>query len=142
MADPFAPPSDTPRRRAPAAAAPVPPYEPEPAAWQEPRERRDVADPAHPGLFWVVAAIGVGLLCLARLFAFFTYVGDLDGEDVAPAIFSVFGVIALAIGLALAAVLQRGLSTPVRVALMLGAGYFALSGDAFGLLASLRGGFF
>ena len=133
MADPFAPPSDAPRRRS-TAAKPAPAYEPEPAAWSEPRQARD---PAHPGLFWVIAAIGIGLLCLGKLMSFFTYVGDLDGEDVAPAVFGVFGTIALAVGLALAAVMQRGLSTPVRVALILGAGFFAMSGDAYGLLASL-----
>jgi hypothetical protein len=139
VADPFAPPSDNPRRRVPTAAKPAPAYEPEPAAWAEPRESREPRDPAHPGLFWVVAAIGVGLLCLGRLIAFFSYMGDLDGEDVAPAVFGVFGVIALAVGLALAAVMQRGLSTAVRAALILGAGFFAMSGDAFGLLASLSG---
>ncbi|HJQ93851.1 MAG TPA: hypothetical protein VJ874_06155 [Candidatus Thermoplasmatota archaeon] len=96
-------------------------------------------DPAHPGLFWVVAAIGIGLLCLGRLLSFFSYVGDLDGEDVAPAVFNVFGVLGLAVGLALAAVLQRGLSTGVRAALILGAGFFAMSGDAYGFLASLSG---
>ena len=138
MADPFAPPSDAPRRRSPATARPVPAYEPEPgpSAWAEPQAPRDAA---HPGLFWVVAAIGIGLLCLGRLLAFFTYVGDLDGEDVAPAVFGVFGILALATGLALAAVLQRGLSTPVRAALMLGAGFFALSGDAYRFLAALSG---
>jgi hypothetical protein len=137
VADPFAPPSDAPRRRTSAAARPVPAHEPEPAAWTEPRPSVEASEPAKPGMFWVVAAIGIGLLCLAKLFAFFTYVGDLDGEDVAPAVFSVFGAIALAVGLALAAVMQRGLSTAVRAALILGAGYFAMSGDAYGVLASL-----
>lgn len=136
MADPFAPPSDTPRRsRVPTTATtPAPSYEPQPEPWQAPR---DVADPASPGLFWTVAAVGVGLICLGSLIAFFTYMGDLDGEDVAPALFGVFGTIALALGLALAAVLQRGLSMGVRVALLLGAGYFAVSGNSFGVFAAL-----
>lgn len=88
-------------------------------------------------MFWVVAAVGIGLICLGTLISFFTYMGDLDGEDVAPALFGVFGGIALAVGLALAAVLQRGLSTGIRVALLLGAGYFAVSGSSFGLVAAL-----
>lgn len=146
MADPFAPPTEPARRRRTPAAAPpspplaVPPYQPEaePEPWEAPRESRPRSEPAHPGLFWVVAAIGIGLLCLGRLISFFSYMGDLDGEDVAPAIFNVFGTIALAVGLALAAVMQRGLSTAVRTALILGAGFFAMSGDAYGLLASLR----
>jgi hypothetical protein len=136
VADPFAPPSDTPRtprRRAPNEAPPA--YEPEPSR----REVRETRDPAHPGIFWVVAAIGIALICLGSLVSFFGYMGDLDGEDVAPAVFVVFGTIALALGLALAAVLQRGLSMGVRVALLLGAGYFAASGSGFGLLAMLCG---
>jgi hypothetical protein len=124
VADPFAPPAEPTRRRgAPAdTTASAPAYR---------------SEPAHPGMFWVVAAVGVGLICLGTLVSFFTYMGDLDGEDVAPALFGVFGTIALAVGLALAAVLQRGLSTGIRVALLLGAGYFAVSGNGFGLFAAL-----
>ena len=133
MADPFAPPTDAPRRRPRSVpvADPAPAYEPAPSAGSGPR------DPAQPGLFWVVAAIGVGLVCLGTLLSFFSYVGDLDGEDVAPAVFNVFGSIALSVGLALAAVLQRGLSTGIRTALLLGAGYFAIGGGGFGVLARL-----
>lgn len=111
MADPYAPPHDSGR------------------------------EPAHPGPFWLVAAVGIGLVVLGRIVLFFTNVGDLDGELVTPALFEALGVAALAVGLALAAVLQRGLSTGVRVALLLGAGYFAVSSSPFGILSSL-GSFF
>jgi hypothetical protein len=136
-ADPFAPPADPVRRpraaRRPAeSAADADPYAAAPPA--PPAEPREAA---HAGTFWVVAAVGIGLLCLAQLIGLFTYMGDLDGEDVAPALFGTFGEIALAVGLALAALLQRGLSTPVRAALMLGAGYFASSGGSLGLLAAM-----
>lgn len=135
MADPFAPPSDAPRaRRAPAKA---PAEDPEYA----PREANPRSEPAHAGTFWLVAGIGIGLLALARVIQFFTYVGDLDGEDMAPAIFGLFGALALTVGLALAALLQRGLSAGVRTALMIAAGYFALSSSVFGLLAGLGGMF-
>ena len=111
MADPYAPPHDS--------------------------GRQSSQQAAHPGTFWLVAAVGVGLILLARIVSFFTNVGDLDGKLVAPALFEVFGVAALAAGLALAAILQRGLSTGIRVALLLGGGYFALSSSPFGLLSRL-----
>lgn len=94
------------------------------------RRDRDTAheprtEPARLGLFWTVAAVGIGLLCLARLMLFFVVSDDLPDDQVAAALFGTLGLIALAVGLALAAVLQRGLSMPWRVALVLGAGYFA-----------------
>jgi hypothetical protein len=140
VADPFAPPSDVPRRRrAPSAAPPptAPAYDLEPAMGSDPVDRQ--AAPAHAGPFWLVAAIGVGLLCLGRLLLLLSYITDLEGEMVAPALFDVFGVLALAIGLVLAALLQRGLSTAVRAALMLGAGYFAVSNNAFSFFAGFGG---
>lgn len=128
-ADPFAPPSESSRRPRAASRRPVAPAEPAPS--DAPARR------PSGGAFWIVAVVGIGLLCLAQVIQFFTYINDLDGEDVAPAIFGVFGTVALAIGLALAALLQRDLSAPVRAALLLGAGYFAASGGGFGLLAAL-----
>lgn len=130
MADPFAPPSDAPRTRRPKT----------PAADAHHGSADDAAprrEPAHAGTFWIVAGIGIGLLALARVIQFFTYVGDLDGEDMAPAIFGLFGAVTLTVGLALAALLQRGLSAGVRAALIIAAGYFALASSAFGLLAGL-----
>lgn len=137
MADPFAPPADTPRtprsRRAdlapppPAAPPPAPvttyggTATPPPANWSEPAR----PEPARPGVFWTVAAAGVGLLCLAHLLRFFVLVDDIPDEQVAPSLLGILGVIALAAGLALAALLQRGLTVPWRIALLLGAGYFA-----------------
>jgi hypothetical protein len=139
VADPFAPPSDVPRRRRAPSTAPAPTapaYDLDPAMGSDPV---DSAAPAHAGPFWLVAAVGVGLLCLGRLLLLLSYITDLEGEMVAPALFDVFGVLALAIGLALAALLQRGLSTGVRTALMLGAGYFAVSNNAFSFFAGFGG---
>ena len=118
-------------------------YEERRRAWRRDHDRDTVheprTDPARPGLFWVVAAIGIGLLLLGRLVLYFAVADELDGEVSAPAFLAVLGVIALSAGLALAGVLQRGLATPWRIALLLGAGFFAIAGwdgpgFGFGLL--------
>lgn len=150
MTDPFAPPADSttttvtrpprPRRTEPLAPV-VPAYDPrddrdvrERHDRDRDRDVRDHPEPAKPGLFWVVAAIGVGLLLVARLVFYFTVVDDLPDGLAAPALFAMLGIVTLALGLCLAAVLQRGLATPWRVALLLGAGFFAIAGDGLGLL--------
>jgi hypothetical protein len=150
MVDPYAPPTDDAPRSTPATAfAPVPelnspaapplhdtlrrPERPE-RTWRDRLDRDRGLDreartePARPGLFWTVAAIGVGLLALGRLVLYFAVADDLPGDRNAPALFGVLGVIAVSAGLALAALLQRGLSMPVRTALMIGAGFFAAFG--------------
>ncbi|HJQ93853.1 MAG TPA: hypothetical protein VJ874_06165 [Candidatus Thermoplasmatota archaeon] len=86
------------------------------------------AEPAHLGVFWTVAAVGIGLLALARLMLFFVLQDDLPGDQVASALFATLGVTALSVGLCLAGLLQRGLATPWRIALMIGAGFFAVAG--------------
>jgi hypothetical protein len=80
-----------------------------------------------PGPFWVVAGAGIALLCLAHLIRFFAVIDDIPDDHVAAALFAVLGVITLAVGLALAAILPRGapLSLGLRVALLLGAAYLA-----------------
>jgi hypothetical protein len=147
MVDPYAPPMDgTPSTtRPPTTPGPLtstyeaPPYHEPPRArpdrpWREAREherdreRELRTEPARPGLFWVVAAVGIGLLALARLVLYFAIADDLDGDVSAPAFLGVLGLIALSVGLALAGLLQRGLATPWRIALMLGAGFFAIAG--------------
>jgi hypothetical protein len=161
MVDPYAPPQDSSAR--PARPAPVAePYMPSGQVYQQtypdsyaapvhethrerdrPWRRHDAHDeprtePAHLGLFWTVAAVGIGLLCLARLMLFFVLQDDLPGEQVASALFATLGVIALAVGLCLAGLLQRGLATPWRIALMIGAGFFAVTGAfPFGGLGAL-----
>jgi hypothetical protein len=155
MVDPYAPPTEDlggpTRPPAPGYGAGGQAYETpyaRPEAYESPRERRvrherdrarePHAEPARPGLFWAVAAVGIGLLCLARLVAFFAIQDEMANDRVAPALFAVLGAITLTAGLALAGMLQRGLSTPVRAALLLGAGFFAIVGllgiPAFGLL--------
>lgn len=153
MVDPYAPPTEGPGIR------PTPVYGTGPTqdAYDRPAERYETArerrvrherehdrlheprpEPARPGLFWAIAAVGIGLLCLARLVAFFAVQDELANDRVAPALFAVLGAITLSAGLALAAVLQRGLQVPWRIALLLGAGFFAVVGlpgvPAFGLL--------
>lgn len=102
------------------------------------RDHEPHAEPARPGLFWVVAAVGIGLLCLARLVLYFAVADELDGDVSASAFMAVLGVVTLSVGLALAAILQRGLATSWRVALILGAGFFAVVGaDGLGALGLL-----
>jgi hypothetical protein len=158
MVDPYAPPREAPSR--PHRPSPsVEPYVPSnvagtgtayqqtyeaPPLHETPRERdrpwrrsdahEPRTEPARPGLFWVVAAIGIGLLCLARLMVFFAVSDDLPDEQVAPAFFATAGVITMAAGLGLAAILQRGLAVPWRIALLLGAGYFAAVAGAVPLI--------
>jgi hypothetical protein len=85
-------------------------------------------EPARPGAFWSVAAVGVGILGLARLVGFFAVQDDVPDDRVAPLLLATLGAITLSAGLALAAVLQRGLEVPWRAALLLGAGFFAVVG--------------
>lgn len=154
MVDPYAPPMDAPApSRTATGYAPTPltqTYDRPPAA--EPPRRRERAwhdrdrdrehearsEPARPGLFWVVAGIGIGLLCLARLFLYFAVADTMAGDVSASAFMAVLGVVTLSVGLALAALLQRGLATSWRIALMLGAGFFAVVGaDGLGPLGRL-----
>lgn len=87
--------------------------------------------PATPGMFWILAAAGIGVLLLAHLIHFLSVLDDLPDEQVAPGLFAIIGLALLCTGLALAALLQKGLSIPVRVALMLGSGYFAMTASGW-----------
>ena len=157
MVDPYAPPQDSPSRP-PRPAPVAEPYAPsaggqvyeqaypetyKPEAYRpahetsrerdRPWRRHDAhdeprAEPAQLGLFWTVAAVGIGLLALARLMLFFVLQDDLPNDQVASALFATLGVISLSAGLCLAGLLQRGLATPWRIALMIGAGFFAVTG--------------
>lgn len=137
MADPFAPPSDSPRprRATPARADWAQEPDPVPYAPAVPAASGPTPQPAHPGPFWVVVAVGVGLLALGALIQFFTIVGDVDGEDIAPLLFATFGAIAVSIGFALAAVLQRGLPLAIRAALLIAGAYFATGAGSFALIS-------
>ncbi len=139
MVDPYAPPKEGPAPQRPYAGGQA--YETtydRPYDYETPRERRmrrehdrprePHTEPANVGLFWAIAAIGIGLLCLARLIGFFAVQDGIANDAVAPLLFAVLGAITLAVGLTLAAVLQRGLQVPWRIALLLGAGFFAIVG--------------
>lgn len=159
MVDPYAPPHDSAAR--PARPPPYEAYQPasggqvyestyEPAPvhetpvsrdrierdrpWRRDDRREPATEPAHLGVFWTVAAVGIGLLALARLMLFFAMQDELPNDEVAGALFATLGAIALSAGLCLAGLLQRGLATPWRIALMIGAGYFAVAGAAAPLL--------
>jgi hypothetical protein len=134
--------SRPPRSRAPAtpanAGAPAwattsapqrdPLREPAPAPVDVPR---DEPAPATPGIFWVVAAVGIGLLLLAQLVLVFTSFDEIDGEAEGPILIGVFGRITLCVGLVLVALLQRGVPTGVRTAMMIAAAYFASAFSLF-----------
>lgn len=148
MVDPYAPPAEAPAPAPPATAYETygatavhePPRRTErpERPWRERERAEPRTEPARPGLFWTIAAAGVGLLLLARLVLYFAVADELPGDRSAPAFVAVLGVIALSAGLALAAVLQRGLATPWRIALLLGAGFFAIAGwDLDGAVAFL-----
>jgi hypothetical protein len=139
-----------PRTRAPATSAASPVWattsEParDPLRDAAPSHRdvpRNDAPPMTPGPFWIVAAVGIGLLCLAHLIRFFAVMDDIPDEQVAAALFAIFGVIALAVGLVLAAVIPRGapLSLGLRVALLLGAGYFAFHASGWANFIGFNG---
>ncbi|MHB1260689.1 MAG: hypothetical protein ACYC2H_03125 [Thermoplasmatota archaeon] len=156
MVDPYVPPQESTPNRPPRPGPYAEPYQPaaggqvyqrtyEPAPvheaptrerfdrdrpWRRDDRREPNAEPAHLGMFWTVAAVGIGLLALARLMLFFAVQDNLPNDQVAGALFATLGVIALSAGLCLAGLLQRGLATPWRIALMIGAGYFAIGGAA------------
>lgn len=163
MVDPYAPPQDSsgrPPRPTPIAepyrpsvggqayeqaypeSHPSPPvhetYRERDRRWRRGDAHEPRAEPARPGLFWTVAAVGIGLLALARLMLLFVVQDGLPNDQVASALFATLGVIALSVGLCLAGLLQRGLATPWRIALLIGAGFFAVAGDfPFGGLGGL-----
>lgn len=157
MVDPYAPPQESPPSRPPRPGPYADPYTPasggqvyqrtyEPAPvhetpatrerfdrdrpWRRDERHEPHTEPAHLGLFWTVAAVGIGLLALARLMVFFAVQDNLPNDQVAGALFATLGVIALSAGLCLAGLLQRGLATPWRIALLIGAGFFAVAGGA------------
>lgn len=87
--------------------------------------------PATPGMFWILAAAGIGVLLLAHLIHYLAVLDDIPDEQVAPGLFAIIGLSLLCVGLALAALLQRGLSVPARIALLLGSGYFAMTASGW-----------
>jgi hypothetical protein len=99
-----------------------------------PREggRMAWADRTIGGLWWLVAAVGVGLLLLAYLIAFF----DRSGHT-AAAVFAMVGFIGLEAGLTLSALLGVQWPFGARVALMVAAALLAVRAVGFGGISSL-----
>lgn len=89
---------------------------------------------------WLVL-VGLGLVALARIIALTTNLGDLDGEDVAPVLFSTLGSTLAALALAGAGLFQRTASPGVRIALLLGGCYFLLAGGNLASLLTIFSGF-
>ena len=85
-------------------------------------DRRPVwVDRSGGGIWWLVAAVGIGLLLLAYVIAFF------DGRThSAQQVFAMLGFLALEVGLTLTAYLGVSWHWGARVALMLGAAFLAL----------------
>lgn len=98
-----------------------------------------MADEAKPmlGLWGWLVLVGLGLVALARIISLTTNLGDLDGEDVAPVLFSSLGSILASLALACAGLFQRSASLGIRVALLLGGCYFLLAGGDLASLLSI-----
>lgn len=93
----------------------------DPYAPTEGERRMAWMDRSAGGVWWLVAAAGVGVLVLASTIAFF------DGSRHSAAeVFSLLGFLGLETGLTLSALLGAGWPWGARVALMVGAAFFAL----------------
>jgi hypothetical protein len=75
------------------------------------------------GVWWVVAAAGVGVLVLASVIAFF----DRSSHS-AAAVFSLLGYVILQVGLVLSTLMGVRWPWGARIALLLGAAFLALRG--------------
>ncbi|MEA3143481.1 MAG: hypothetical protein QOG31_805 [Thermoplasmata archaeon] len=105
----------------------VDPYAPDPVdrrmAWM---------DRTGGGLWWLVAAAGIGLFVLAFVIAFF------DGRNhTAAAVFAMLGFVALETGLTVAALMGVRWPWGARVALMVAAAFFAIRAVGLGGIGSL-----
>ncbi|HUR61810.1 MAG TPA: hypothetical protein VM286_05535 [Candidatus Thermoplasmatota archaeon] len=112
-------------------AAPMDPMAPH----RDPMDRpaRQMAwDRAGLGLWWLVAAVGIGLLVLAYVVAFF----DRTNHS-AAAVFALLGFIVVETGLTLTALLAAGWPWGARVALMITAALLAVRAVGFGGVGSL-----
>jgi hypothetical protein len=106
----------------------------------DPMTRDPMDRPARPmawdriglGVWWLVAAVGIGLLVLAYIVAFFDRT-----THTAAAVFALLGFIAVEVGLTLTALLANGWSWGARVALMLAAALLAIRAVGFGGIGSL-----
>jgi hypothetical protein len=84
------------------------------------------------GIWWLVAAVGIALLVLAYVIAFFDRT-----THTAAAVFALLGFIAIEAGLTLSALLVPGWSWGPRVALMITAALLAIRAVGFGGVGSL-----
>lgn len=107
--------------------------------WQEPQARTGNGVPAN--LWWWLGAVGVLLAVLAFIIEFFTNFSDFDGDQMAPAIFRMLAFVLVTSSLALMAALQTTWSLPARIACLIAAGYFTMSGAMMmGMLRSMFAG--
>ncbi|HUR64074.1 MAG TPA: hypothetical protein VM241_06310 [Candidatus Thermoplasmatota archaeon] len=86
------------------------------------------ADRSRILLLFVLA--GLALVALARVVAFAGNLSRVPSDQMMPDIFYLTGYLAMAGGMAAAAVWHRNLSGGARVALLIGAGYFLFTGGA------------
>jgi hypothetical protein len=90
-------------------------------------------------LWWLIAAVGIGLLALAYVISFFSNFDSIRDKDKAAAVFRLLGYLAVTAGLTLGSLLMTSLSWGARIALMLGAVYINMAGIALLGLAGLSG---
>ncbi len=83
---------------------------------------------ASGNVWWWVAAGGIALVLLAYVISFFNNFDTIQDEDKASAVFQMFGFVGFTGAVALMAVLQASWPMGIRVALLLGAGYFTMMG--------------
>lgn len=81
---------------------------------------------ARSNLWWLVSAIGIGLLLLAYVIGFFNNFEDVRDEDKATAVFRMLGVLGLTGGLALGSLLTTAATWGVRLAMLLGSAVLLL----------------
>ncbi|MEA3203942.1 MAG: hypothetical protein QOI63_1622, partial [Thermoplasmata archaeon] len=105
--------------KGPVAPAMADPYAPDPTL----NPRMAWMDRTGGGVWWLVAAAGIGLLLLAYVIAFFD-----RSNHPASAVFAMLGYVVLEAGLTLSALMGVRWPWGARVALMLGAALLALRG--------------
>jgi hypothetical protein len=106
------------------------PYAPQPVTTTTTERRMVWNDRAGGGIWWLVAAVGIGLLVLAAIIGFF----DGNRTHTAAQVFGLLGFVCIEAGLTLSALLGTTWSWGARVALMVAAAIIALRGGTVGLV--------
>lgn len=89
------------------------------------------------GMFGWILLLGLAMVGLGALITFSSGLGDMQGEDVLPALLRGLGTLAVAAALAGAGLFAKELAISIRTALLIAGSYFLLS--AVGLSSFLAG---